>query len=122
MLINCLSFILSNKFYFIIELLIVILHIFVMIKSMKKYRKSFLHIFFGTAVMCIILDIIYHIYDFDLSHDMNILQKIFHLIFSWLGAYAFFLIATISLLYMVAFLMAYIALTIHEKKQRSEYN
>lgn len=72
--------------------------------------------------MCIILDIIYHIYDFDLSHDMNILQKIFHLIFSWLGAYAFFLIATISLLYMVAFLMAYIALTIHEKKQRSEYN
>lgn len=117
---DCFIFILSNKFYFIIELLIVVANIFVMVKLMKITRKDFLHKFFGTAVFCIILDIIYHVFDFDLSQDMNILQKIFCLIFSWLGAYAFFLIATISLLYTVAFLGVYIIMTIHEKKNGVE--
>lgn len=104
MIIDCLRFILGNISYFIIELSVVILHIFVMIKLMKKSRKFFLHSFFFISVLCIILDIIYNIYDFDLSHGVNIFGKFFYFIFSILGAYAFFLISSISLMYTIAFL------------------
>ncbi len=119
MLTDCFIFILNNKFHFILALLIVVVNIFVMVKLMKTTRKNFLHKFFGTAVFCIILDIIYHVFHvskIDLS-DMGILQKIFHFIFSLLEAYVFFIVATVSLLYMMAFLVAYIVLTIHEKKK-----
>lgn len=119
MLKDCFIFILNNKFYFVIELLSVVLNILVMVKITKKCRKSFLYRFFSTAVFCIILDIIYRLFisDFNFSHDMNILQKFFYFIFSLLGTYVFFLIATLLLLYAVAFLVAYIVLTIHEKKK-----
>ncbi len=122
MLKDCFIFVLNNKFYFVIELLSIVFNIFIMVKITKKCRKSFLCRFFSTAVFCIILDIIYRlfIFDFDFLHDMNILQKFFGLIFSMLGTYAFFLIATFSLLNSVAFLVTYIIMTIHEKKNGAE--
>lgn len=116
MLLECFNFLLSNKFYFISELLIIAISIFGMVKLMKVPRKKFLHRFFSMAAFYIILEIIYHFSDFDLS-DMNILQKIFHLFFSFLGGYAFYLFATFSLMSMTAFLVTYIVMTIHERNK-----
>ncbi|MCM1506213.1 MAG: hypothetical protein NC177_03625 [Ruminococcus flavefaciens] len=116
MIVECFNFISNNKSYFIIELLIVAVNIFGMVKFMKTPRKKFLHSFLGMTVFYIILDVIYHLSDFDLS-DMNILQKIFHLFFSLLGGYVFYLFATFSMLSMIAFLVRYIVLTIYERNK-----
>lgn len=118
MIIDCFRFVSGNISYFIIELSIVTLHIFIMIRFMKKNRKFFLQRFFFTAVFCIILDIIYRIYDFDLSHCTNIFAKFFYFIFSFFGAYAFFIISSISLLYTVASLVTYIVLTVCKGGER----
>lgn len=112
MLVDCFRFISGNISYFIIELSVVILHMIVISKLIKKNRKFFLHGFFRTSVLCVILDIIYRTLHFDFSQGVNISGKIFRFIFLFLGTYAFMLISTTCLLYTVAFLTTYIVLTV----------